>query len=223
MDADELIAEGRKLIRPSVYLEAEGDGPIAAYLHEFKGIPDEWEEEDDEEGEPWYFLRITIDSRFIPGWEDQPQRFVQVWFDAKEWSEGKVTMTETAPTNYTTALHARSVDSFPPIEAVFLFGSEKVKEWTKSNEWDQEWGYNDYFPPKHSGNPYIEIYIREDPLFHKSPPYAVLGGWHHQWPDDAFQDLIDDELLVTTYRESEPWVEAWKLRSGGYRVNQRIT
>lgn len=223
MNSDELIAEGRKLMRPSVYLEAEGEGPIAAYWHPFDGVTDEMEDAYEEAGEPCYFLRITIDSRFIPGWESQPASFVQVWFDAMDLEGGKIVMTKTPPTEYEAALHARTVDSFPPIEAVFSCGSDAVKKWANSLNWEPGSHYYVHFPVRPSGDPYEEIYLREDPLFQKSPPDAVLGGWHHLWLDDDFEELINGELLVTTYRESEPWVEAWKLRDGGYRVKQRIT
>ena len=34
---------------------------------------------------------------------------------------------------------------------------------------------------------------------------------------------LDDQLLVFTLRDSEPWVEAWRTKTGQFRVIQRIT
>jgi hypothetical protein len=53
--------------------------------------------------------------------------------------------------------------------------------------------------------------------------YATLGGWHMGWPDDDWHDLLDAKLLVHTYMDSEPWVEAWQLPFGAMKVIQRIT
>jgi hypothetical protein len=41
--------------------------------------------------------------------------------------------------------------------------------------------------------------------------------------DDDWHDLLDEQLMVFTIRDSEPWVEAWRTRTGQFRVIQRIT
>ena len=60
-------------------------------------------------------------------------------------------------------------------------------------------------------------------MFFKSDIHAVLGGWHVPMPDTDWHDLLDDQLMVFTLRNSEPWVEAWRKREGAFRVIQRIT
>ena len=57
MTSDQLIAEGRKLQRPCVFLRPEGAGPVAAIWHE----PDD-EEIDATDHRCW----ITVDARQIP-------------------------------------------------------------------------------------------------------------------------------------------------------------
>ena len=51
----------------------------------------------------------------------------------------------------------------------------------------------------------------------------LLGGWHFPMADDDWHELIDEQLIAFTIRDSEPWVEAWRMRAGQFRVIQRIT
>jgi hypothetical protein len=53
--------------------------------------------------------------------------------------------------------------------------------------------------------------------------YAMLGGWHFPGQDDDWAELVDEQLMVLTFRDSEPWVEGWRMRSGDFKVIQRIT
>ena len=70
---------------------------------------------------------------------------------------------------------------------------------------------------------YEKVMAGEFPLCFKSDVYAILGGWHFPFADNDWHDLIDEQLMVLTVRGSEPWVEAWRTRSGQFRVIQRIT
>jgi hypothetical protein len=70
---------------------------------------------------------------------------------------------------------------------------------------------------------YDRIYTREFPLYFESDIHAVLGGWHWPGQDDDWHDLIDEQLMVLTVRDSEPWVEAWRTRTSQFKVIQRIT
>jgi len=53
--------------------------------------------------------------------------------------------------------------------------------------------------------------------------YAFTGGWHLPGQDDDWHDLIPAKLLLTTVRDSEPWVEVFQMPEGDYKVIQRIT
>ena len=50
----------------------------------------------------------------------------------------------------------------------------------------------------------------------------MLGGWHMAWPEGDWDELIDKQLIVWTFAESEPWIEVWEDGSR-FRVIQRIT
>ena len=60
-------------------------------------------------------------------------------------------------------------------------------------------------------------------MFFESDVFAMLGGWHFPGQDDDWEELMDEHLMVLTFRDSEPWVEAWRLRTGEFKVLQRIT
>jgi hypothetical protein len=105
---------------------------------------------------------------------------------------------------------------------VITCGSTRVNQWLSENNWKREWRYNSNFRDKDVAQAYEAVERRENPLYWKGA-YASLGGWHIGWPDDDWHDLVDERLLVQTYMDSEPWVEAWELRSGAFKIIQRIT
>jgi hypothetical protein len=120
------------------------------------------------------------------------------------------------------ALHAHPGRSKPPLEAVFLLGSPAVKAWLKANKWKAEWGYNNNFKDNKPADQYLREYQELSPVYGSFTADAVLGGWHFPWPDGDWADRAEDALLVWTFKDSEPWVEAW-ADGKSYEVKQRIT
>ena len=116
----------------------------------------------------------------------------------------------------------RRKSSFYPQLMPSLSAATSVERWLAENKWQRDWRYNPNFGGHALVEQYESIERQENPLFWKDA-YATLGGWHMGWPDDDWQDLLDAKLLVHTYMDSEPWVEAWQLASGEFRVIQRIT
>jgi hypothetical protein len=84
----------------------------------------------------------------------------------------------------------------------------------------KDWEYNDNFPDPVAGE-YERYYQSETPIYFEGP-YAQLGGWHIPWPDGDWAELLGYNLVIWTFRESEPWVEVWET-DGAYKVIQRIT
>jgi len=70
---------------------------------------------------------------------------------------------------------------------------------------------------------YWDVLEKEFPMFFESDVFAMLGGWHFPGQDDDWEELMDEHLMVLTFRDSEPWVEAWRLRTGEFKVLRRIT
>lgn len=216
MTSEQLIEEGRKLQRPCVFLEPEGDGPVAAVWYEY---------DDDEVELTGHHCWITVDARWIPGLPPSITGYVSVFTDEVKCMAGRVEVTPSWPERPGTILYARAVDVLPPIDAVFARGSEAVGEWIRSHGWGRSTRYNLNFTDTDRvvAPAYEGVWDREDPVFRDSQPYAVLGGWHRPGPDHDWHELIDEQLMIFTIRDSEPWVEAWRMRTGQFRVIQRIT
>jgi hypothetical protein len=214
MTPEQLIAEGRKLERPSVFLQPAGTGPIAAV----------WYARDQGEIDSTGFrCWLTVDARHIPGPPPPGAGYINVFTNEITCEGGRVEVVPSWPRRAGTPLYAHTASVLPPIEAVFARGSETVGDWIASYGWNRSERYNANF----KGNAIVERYDRiladEFPMCFESDIYAVLGGWHFPCADDDWYNLMDEQLLVLTIRDSEPWVEAWRTRTGEFKVIQRIT
>lgn len=103
--------------------------------------------------------------------------------------------------------------SFPPTEAFLQYGSPALQKCLQSeNTSVPEWSFLEKEYQKH-----CPLYDSTDSTV------ALLGGWHHPWPDGDWQQLTKKRFVLWTFRNSEPWVEVWLNRSGKFEVLQRIT
>lgn len=213
MTGEQLITEGRKLQKPSVFLRPEPVGEVAAIWHEL-----------DKEGiQSTGFQRwITVDSRFIPELPSSVKGCLSVFSDEDECEGGKVEIFDQMPAQDGIKLYAHAASVLPPLDAVMLKGSAAVGEWLKSKNWQRDWGYNGNFKDE-AAKAYQDVWFDEHPIYKESDVYAILGGWHFLWPDGDWPNLFDDKLMIFTLRNSEPWMEAWLMKTGEYKVFQRIT
>lgn len=214
MTSEELIEEGRKLQRPCVFLRPQASGPIAAI----------WHEPDDNEIEPnGHHCWLTVDARHIPGLPTLVSGYISVFTDDKKCEGGRVDVTPSWPNRAGTELYLYPASVLPPIDAVFARGSEAIGEWLRFHGWQREWRFNNNFKGREVCREYERVWRREFPIYFESDIYAVLGGWHFPMADNDWHDLLDEQLMVFTLRDSEPWVEAWRTRTGQFRVIQRST
>src|SRR5262245_4287672 len=139
MTSEQLIAEGRKLARPSVFLRAQGPGPVAAIWHE---------RDDDEVDSTGHRCWLTVDARQIPGLPSSVTGFVSVLTNEQKCEGGRVEVSPSWPNRPGVQLYAHPVSVLPPIDAVFLRGSDSVGEWLHANGWQRDWGYNSNFKDK---------------------------------------------------------------------------
>lgn len=214
MTSEQLIEEGRKLQRPCVFLRPQGSGPIAAIWHE---------RDNDEIESTGHHCWLTVDARHIPGLPPSVTGYVSVFTDDEACQGGRVEVAPSWPNRAGTELYAHIASVLPPVDALFTRGSAAVAEWTASLGWRREWRYNDNFKGREVVRDYQRLWQREFPIYFESNIYAILGGWHFPMADEDWHDLIDEQLMVFTLRDSEPWVEAWRTRAGEFRVIQRIT
>jgi len=211
MTSAELIEEGRRLQRPAVFLRPEPLGEIAAVWHSSD------EPGDDPDFRPW----LTVDARHIPGLDAAGTRYLTISTNEEDCKAGRVESVDALPAGEPLYAHPAAV--LPPIDAVFALGSDAVGEWLQANKWQRQTRYNDNFKDSAVTRAYQNLWMSEHPLYLGEDIAAVLGGWHLPGADDDWHDLIAEKLLAMTLRDSEPWVEAWQLRSGGYSVIQRTT
>lgn len=214
MTSEELIEEDRKLQRDCVFLRPQASGPVAAIWHE---------RDDDEIESAGHHCWLTVDARYIPGLPSSVVGYVSVFTDEEECQGGRVEGAPSWPKRGGTELYAHAASVLPPIDAVFARGSEAVGEWLRANDWPRDERYNGNFTDRPIVEAYERVWFQEYPLYQKGDVYAVLGGWHWPGPDDDWHDLIDERLMILTVRDSEPWVETWHLRTGQFRIIQRIT
>jgi hypothetical protein len=214
MTFEELLAEGRKLERHCVFLRSTGTGSVAAV----------WYDRDYGEIESTgYRCWLTVDARHVPCLPSSLAGYISVFTNQKDCVSGRIEVTSSWPKRAGTALYAHPASVLPPIEAVFALGSQAVGEWLASNEWDRREFHNTHFRDSAIVEPYKEIWTREYPIYFRSDIHAVLGGWHFPWDDGDWHHLIDEQLIIFTLRNSEPWVEAWRTKTREFKVVQRIT
>ena len=214
MTAEQLIEEGRKLQRPCFFLRPEVSGEVAAIWHEC---------DDEEIEETGFQCWLTVDARFIPNLPKSITGFISIFSNEDDCETGKIEISAKKPDRDGVKLYAHAAAVIPPLDAVFSKPSEVVDEWLKAN------GCSSYerdcfnFNKNEITKAYQKIWFKEFPLYSNSDVYAVLGGWHWPGPDHDWHDLIDEHLMVLTMRNSEPWIEAWRMKNGEFKVIQRIT
>lgn len=118
-------------------------------------------------------------------------------------------------------LYATESFSFPPMEALCLYGGPVVEAWLDSLGLAR----TDYDAPRidsdEHGQAYKRIYREHCPLYSKDC-WAVLGGWHAVWAGDDFYVPREMNLVVWTLREAEPWVEVFE-RMPNFMVKARLS
>lgn len=214
MTGGELIDEGRRLARPCVYLRTTGEHLAAIWGGE--GIVPC--------GEGPYRHWLSIDTRHITEGQSSRSGCLSIYTNEEDCETGVVAVDDSRTLPKVTEglkLYAHHDSSFPPLEAVFKFGSSNLTQWLASNQWKPEWGCNDNFPDRTPVDMYEREYRNRLPLF-SGDAHVVIGGWHMPWPDEDWDDLVGQQLIAWTFAESEPWVEVWQ-ENGNYRVIQRIT
>jgi len=119
-----------------------------------------------------------------------------------------------------TPLFSSPYSSLPPIDGVFHCGSDEIGAYLEKHDWPREEPFNDNFPDvaplEYEGK------WQENCPFYQQGIDLVSGGWHFPWPDGDWEDYIENELIVWTFRDSEPWIEVFK-NGNDYIVKQRIT
>ncbi|GAA5530241.1 hypothetical protein [Herpetosiphon gulosus] len=115
------------------------------------------------------------------------------------------------------ALYAQTTTSLPPLDAVLRFGSTAIQAWSKPFCEDNNWLCADDMPDRSLVDAYETVYQAQHPRYCENA-IASIGGWHMVWPDGDWAELLEQQLLVCTYAEAEPWLEVWIDRSRNLKV-----
>lgn len=217
MTGEELVRIGRELARPCLCLQEDGDGDPAAIWGGPGVVPSP-------EG-PYRHL-ISLERRWLPENLAPGSGWLSVYVDDQDCETGVVAVDGSASlgdrVREGARLYAGAAVSLPPIDAVFRFGPAAVEQWLRANDWDAAWGYNPNFRDRATTEVYERAYQDSCPLYQESCD-AVVGGWHFPWPDGDWEDLLEQSLILWTFREAEPWVEVWRDPDGEFTVIQRVT
>lgn len=198
LSAEELIAEGRRLARPAYALYDTGRKYAAVWRGSGVVSPGAGERRH------W----ISIDTQYLP---ENPRNLTGV-ISVYEDRAGEVQVVHGAEAQLPrktdgTKLYAKSVQCVPDVDAVFQFGSKKIKDWAKLNPTTSY----ERSPVKE----YLQAVRDEHPFSSRDGAYAMLGGWSwcFMWCysiDEPYPwRLLKGALVVLTLAESEPWIEVF--------------
>lgn len=214
MNWETLVNEGVRLCRPVVALRRTGTGEPAARWYGPEAF-----EVDENDLRCW----LTISSSWIPCLKKTEPKFLSVFSDDMNDSEGYVETSAKWPERDGIDLFAEEIDLLPPIEAIFLLGSDAVAAWLRENNWNRNWPFSMSFKDKLASR-YVSQWERSHPFYQKETDIcALLGGWPQIWPENDWYDLVDKDLCILTLEESEPWIEVWRGENDAFKVIRRIT
>jgi hypothetical protein len=206
MTLEDLIVEGRAIARRCVFLRSEEKGSRVGTWHEAT--------------EPRHRRWLTVDAAFM---SLSDCRYVSVLSDhsGRGWIERLAALPEASTRDV--PLFASDATVLPPLDAIFARGSERVGSWLSENGWPRDCPYNPNFPDRAPAQEYERAFQAEHPLYSSAGVFAVIGGWHFPFPDDDWHDLIDNDLLLMTFADAEPWIEVWRDKTGQIKVIERVT
>src|ERR1700733_12310494 len=115
MTLEELIAEGRKLERPCLFLRPQGEGPVVAVWHE---------RDRDEIARTGHRALLTVDTRHVPGLSAPTAGYLTIFTDHKRCEGGRIEQSASWPKRKGTPLYAHAASVLPPSDALFARGSQ---------------------------------------------------------------------------------------------------
>lgn len=219
MNLADLIREGEHLAKPSLVLtEQPANNPIVAYWGGTgrTDLPARARSFSNNEH------RITLDCGWLAKHGVRLTGSLSVYVSPTN-ERGSVYYDAATPFSSASVdglpLYGVEQPSFPPIQAVCLYGSAAVEQWIHTlglTRYDY-----DTIESTELGQQYQQEWINRSP-FYNGTYAAVIGGWHMQWPEDDFYMPREMRLVAWTFRDAEPWIEVWE-RLPNFRVNLRTT
>lgn len=111
-------------------------------------------------------------------------------------------------------LVGQAASSFPPLEALCLYGGPAVGEWLRSLGMPRNAYHHPAVYRSEVADLYITEYMKRSPLYmaRDDPGRAavVMGGWWHSVYLQRDYEHGGDTFLLLTMRDAEPWLEVWQ-------------
>jgi hypothetical protein len=192
MQLDHFLAEATALARPGTLLRNNGSGEPTAFWHGF-----------DMEGRVMSLLHAGS------------------WLTLKTDSRLGPTVTESTRDELTgRPLFAEPYLSLPPVDVVFLQGSQAIGAYLEQNDWERDEPFNPNF--KHpTAAAYGQLWRENCPMY-RTDIVAVSGGWLFPWPDIEWDELIAADLVLWTLEGAEPWFDVY-AQEGRYTAYEHAT
>lgn len=211
MNIDALISEGEKLSRPCVILH---EGLLNEQTVGFwggRGVPPSLTEH-------W----ISIDCIWLKHIGINISGSISVFHDSKtdKWlvsNDQKVGFREKVVNGI--PLNGMVSTSFPPLEALCLYGGDEIEKWLQSLG-KLRTDFNELHNSE-IGKAYNREFQRRCPLY-TGQVDAVIGGWHMMWPESNSYDEHGLQMYLWTFRDAEPWIEVWP-QNNELKAVDRIT
>jgi hypothetical protein len=118
------------------------------------------------------------------------------------------------------SLTAKPAVSLPPLQALALYGGPAVEDWLSSLGLER-WEYTGM--GSDAAEEYARHFESQTMLLMAEPPFARIGGWHIQWPEDNFYMPREMRLMVWTFQDAEPWYEVFLSPQRNYVIKERNT
>jgi len=225
MTTEQFIEEARQLARPVFHLtkNQSNGAPLAAY---WGGSPLVTHPV---ASDPKFRHWLSIDCRFLPARFEDLKGCLSVYANENE-EEGIVAVDASMQIDSTSQsvpglpLFAHPATSWPPIEAIFKFGSPAFKQW-HSGEGHSQNSPEVYRLERSTVFGAYDQHLRmNNPLLGwPCGVYAALGGWSEPWPENDWYDLQEKRLVLFTYEDAEPYIEVWLDDNHNFQVIQRIS
>jgi hypothetical protein len=213
MDIETLIKDGVRLSKPCIYLTASGAGSEVQAIWGGTGVG-----APPEAGGWKHWVSVSCSGLQSLGFHSEG--CFSIYENKSEWI-AVVDPSAHLPQSIFSGipLFGTLMMSFPPLDALCLYGNSEIEEWLKSQGLSR--CDADALDKTELGDAYERKYQEQSPLYARNAD-AVLGGWHMRWPEDEAYDENKDSLLLWTFRDAEPWIEVW-LNNGQLNVKARIT
>ena len=228
---DQILVEGARLIRPCLHLRqspstgaSSAAGAAVGRWGGNGGAPPP------AGGEWWHWLSVDCSWLHANGYDVQGclsiyQRLVDdpgARAAQPEWAAACDPRAGCLPGGDGLPLVGQAASSFPPLEALCLYGGPAVGEWLESLGMPRNAYHHPAVYRSDAADLYITEYMKRSPLYatRDDPGRAVvvMGGWWHSVYLQRDYEHGGDTFLLLAMRHGEPWLEVWQDCQGALYV-----